>query len=204
MKYGFMPKLMWNVYKGTFKKYLSIDLNENKNILKNAYLKYKEIVLDIDEFDKNDSFIINILSCAMLSSILLNLEKEHSVDEIKKYYKDSICNNIITKMAMTDTNYTKKGRKKLHKHAEYSQKCNNPYSWKFKVIDTDDINKYTAIFHSCGICYLMNKLGLNQYIPAMCSLDYDMAEMNNTKFERKYTIASGGEYCDCNYTHNSK
>ena len=38
----------------------------------------------------------------------------------------------------------------------------------------------------------------------MCSLDYDMASLNKTKFTRKYTLAQGVPYCDCHYEHNAK
>lgn len=205
MKYSLLPKMMWLFYKKTFKKYLIEDLNENYKIMKKAHLKYKEIVLSVDEFEKNDRFITNILSCAMLSSILLNLKNKHSVEEIRKYYRDAMCNNKMTKMAASKSkNYTIEGREKLKAQAKMSEKNTNPYSWKFEVIDGEDINKYTAIFHTCGICYLMNKLGLSEYIPAMCTLDYDMAAINNTKFEREYTLASGGNFCDCHYDHQVK
>lgn len=29
--------------------------------------------------------------------------------------------------------------------------------------------------------------------------DYDMAKLNNTVFMRKYTLASGGDFCDFHY-----
>ncbi len=77
----------------------------------------------------------------------------------------------------------------------------NPYSWRFAVEDGKTINQYTATFYTCGICYLMTKLGLKEYIPAMCTLDYDMAALNNTVFTREYTLAGGGAYCDCHYDH---
>lgn len=38
----------------------------------------------------------------------------------------------------------------------------------------------------------------------MCSLDYDRASLNKTKFTRKYTLAQGVPYCDCHYEHNDK
>ena len=38
----------------------------------------------------------------------------------------------------------------------------------------------------------MTKLGLKECIPAMCTLDYDMAELGNTVFTREYTLAGGG------------
>lgn len=41
-------------------------------------------------------------------------------------------------------------------------------------------------------------------IPAMCCLDYTMSEADCvSNFARKYTIASGGPYCDCGYTKRS-
>lgn len=50
----------------------------------------------------------------------------------------------------------------------------------------------------------MKELNLEEYIPAMCAFDYDMAKLNNTEFSRQYTLASGGPYCDCHYKHNGK
>lgn len=44
----------------------------------------------------------------------------------------------------------------------------------------------------------MKELGLYDLVPAMCALDYTMSEAGGTtNFVREYTIASGGEYCDC-------
>ena len=48
---------------------------------------------------------------------------------------------------------------------------------------------------------LMEKLGLQQYIPVMCSLDYDMSKISGASFIRKYTIASDGPYCSCLYVY---
>ena len=82
-----------------------------------------------------------------------------------------------------------------------SQTIDNSYDWKFTIEDGETINQYTAIFTTCGICTLMNKFGIVEYVPAMCTFDYDMAAMNNTKFTREFTLASGGTYCDCHYDH---
>ena len=46
----------------------------------------------------------------------------------------------------------------------------------------------------------MKELGLYAYVPAMCHLDYTMAEADGACiFVRAYTLASGGPYCDCGY-----
>lgn len=204
MKYGFIQKLMWAGYKGTFKKQLSEALRESdpKAVMKEAHKKYKEILADVTEFEKGDRFLINILSCALLSSILLSVKNKYTVEEVRVYYRKAMCENFITKSAATKSkSYTEKGRAKLKEQAKTSEKNTNPYSWKFTVEDGETINQYTATFYTCGICYLMTKLGLKEYIPAMCTLDYDMAALNNTVFTREYTLAGGAAYCDCHYDH---
>lgn len=205
MKYSLMAKAMWGMFKNGFEKQLTNTLSESepKMVMKNAKKKYKEIILSIDEFEKGDRFIINILSCAMLSSILLSVSKKYDVEDIRVYYRKAMCENkLMKKFAKKSKSYTVKGRNKLKRQAEESMNNNNPYSWKFSVKDGKTINQYTATFYTCGICYLMKKLNIAEYISAMCSLDYDMAELNNTSFTRKYTLASGGPYCDCNYDHH--
>ena len=207
MKYGFLEKLMWAGYKGTFRKPLTATLKETdpKGVMKEAHKKYKEILSDVTEFEKGDRFIINILSCALLSSVLLSVEKKYSVEEVRAYYRNAMCDNFLTKAASKKSKaYTEKGREKLKEQAKRSESVTNPYSWKFSVEDGETINQYTAYFYTCGICYLMNKLGLGEYIPAMCTLDYDMAELNDTVFTREYTLAGGGKYCDCHYDHKGK
>lgn len=207
MKYGFIQKVMWTGYKGTFKKQLTETLREDdpSAVMKAAHKKYKEILADVTEFDKGDRFVKNIVSCALLSAILLSVKNKYTVEEIRVYYRKAMCENFLTKAASRNSKtYTAKGREKLKKQAEMSQNITNPYSWKFTVEDGQTLNQYTAYFQTCGICYLMKKLGLEEYIPAMCTLDYDMAEMNNTVFTREYTLAQGGKYCDCHYDHKGK
>ncbi len=204
MKYGFIEKAMWAGYKGTFEKHLTKTLSEErpKEIMKEAHKKYKEILADVTEFDKGDRFIINIVNCALLSSILLSVKKKYTVEQVREYYRRAMCDNALTKMASKKSrSYTQKGRELLKRQAKQSESITNPYSWKFSVEDGETINQYTAYFYTCGICYLMRKLGLEEYIPAMCTLDYDMAELGNTEFTREYTLAGGGKYCDCHYNH---
>ncbi len=207
MKYGFIERMMWTGYKGTFKKQLTQTLNEEnpKQVMKSAHKKYKEILKNLPEFDKGDRFIINIVNCALLSSVLLSLEKKYSLEEVRVYYRKAMCENFLTKAASSGPkgkrSYTVKGREKLKMQAKQSESITNPYSWKFSVEDGETINQYTAYFYTCGICKLMTELGLKEYIPAMCTLDYDMAALNNTEFTREYTLAGGGEYCDCHYNH---
>ena len=138
----------------------------------------------------------------MLSSVLLSVKNKYTVEEVRLYYRKAMCENFLTKAAAKKgAAYTEKGREKLQEQAKKSEKNANPYSWRFSVEDGDTIDRYTATFYTCGICYLMTKLGLKEYIPAMCTLDYDMAALGNSVFTREYTLAGGGPYCDCHYDH---
>lgn len=204
MRYGFMQGAMWIVFHSSFKEAVKTVLDENDvdGVMKRAKKKYREILADIDEFDKGSRFLTNILSCAMLSAVLLCVEKRYDVEIVRIYYKAAMDNKIMRRAVVSKRNYTEKGRARLRGFAEKSQSITNPYDWKFKVEDGETINQYTAIFYTCGICTLMNSLGLSEYIPAMCAFDYDMSAMNNTKFTREFTLAAGGPYCDCHYDHS--
>lgn len=204
MKYSFLPKMMWAAFCGTFTEALADVLNvtDPKSVMKSAHRKYREILLGVDEFDKGDRFLINILSAAMFSSVLLSLSEKPTVGEARQYYRTAMNENFfMRKAAKKSKNFTVKGREKLKADAVRSQSCANPYSWRFTVEDGETIDEYTAVFYTCGICHLMNGLGLAEYIPSLCSYDYDMAALNRTKFRREYTLASGGPYCDCHYDH---
>ena len=76
MKYGLLPKTMWAVFAPTFKKNLHIISAQNPNaIMKNAHARYREILNQVQEFDKGDNFILNILSAECLRLFILNLTK---------------------------------------------------------------------------------------------------------------------------------
>lgn len=77
MRYGFIQRLMWTGFKGTFRKQLSKSFDERNpaEVMKNARKKYRKILSGVDEFEKGDRFLMNILSCAMLSVVLLLKKK---------------------------------------------------------------------------------------------------------------------------------
>ena len=136
MKYGFMPKLMWTVYKGTFKKQLSEILREENpgEVMKLAHKKYKEILADVDEFEKGDRFLINILSCAMLSAVLLSVKNKYTVEEVRVYYRKAMCDNFLTKVASKKSKaYTEKGRELLKQQAEKAR------FWLLKTLIRGDL-----------------------------------------------------------------
>lgn len=203
MRYGFIQRLMWTGFKGTFRKQLSKSFDERNpaEVIKNARKKYRKILSGVDEFEKGDHFLMNILSCAMLSVVLLLTKKIFPGRSPRLLPQGDVRKLSDESSRKKSRAYTAKGRELLKSQAKESEKNTNPYSWKFSVEDGETLNQYTATFHTCGVCFLMTKLGLKEYIPAMCSLDYDMAALNNTEFSREFTLAVGGKYCDCHYNH---
>lgn len=203
MNYGFLPRAMWLVFRRSYRDAISSVLpgEDADAVIRQAHLRYQEILAGIPEFDKESRFAFNIYSCAMLSAVLLNLRGKYDVETIRVYYRTAMDNAVMRTFAKKSSAYTEKGRAALKKAAAHSENSTNPYDWKFTVEDGPTLNQYTATFLTCGICTLMNELGLGEYIPAMCTYDYDMAAMNNTRFSREFTLASGGPYCDCHYDH---
>lgn len=199
-----MPKLMWTAFKGTFEKALFSELNvrDPKKVMKSVHEDYKRILSEVDEFDPGNRFMVNILSCSMLTAVLMNLTFQPTVEQVRNYYRQAMSGNFFMQYAAKHSkSYTVKGREALKAAAARSQETTNPYDWRFTVEDGETIHQYTATFYTCGICHLMTKWGFAEYIPAMCTFDYDMAAMNNTEFTREFTLAGGGPYCDCHYNH---
>lgn len=206
MKYTGMPQAMWILYEGSFKKQLTIILGYDKktarNIMKKSKPKYKEIILDIPEFEKEDRFKLNIVNASMIAAIILNMPNRPNVDILTKYYAESTMTPITKYFCrMTGKNkFSQKDIESMKKTEKLRAGDRNPFSWNMNYYPYPDNSGYEARFTQCGICVLMKKLGLFDLTPALCHLDYTMTDAGGTSnFVREYTIASGGPYCDCGY-----
>ena len=206
MKYTGAAAGMWMLFQSSFRKALTAVLNYDhktaNSIEKTAKLKFRNIIISLPEFEKGDRFRSNIISCAMLSAFILNLPQKPTVEQMTEYYKAGMATGAMKW-------FCKKGAKKkfgpediskMKRTADFKSADRNPYSWNMDFREYEDGSGYEARFYKCGICTLMKELGLYEYVPAMCALDYTMAELSGvTDFVREYTLASGGPYCDCGY-----
>ena len=84
MRYGLMQRAMWAAFQKSFKAAIHTVLDENDadGVIRRAKKKYREILNSVDEFDKGSRFLTNILSCAMLSAVLLCTEKRYDLSLI--------------------------------------------------------------------------------------------------------------------------
>ena len=206
MKYAGMPMGMWMLFGGSFRaqltKTLGYDADTAGAIAQKAKLEYRAIIAELPEFEKGDRFKMNAVNCAMLCAFVLNMPRRPEVEELTKYYADAMMTPPMKWFCR------KSGKKKftpadleaMRKTAALKAADRNPYSWNMELYEYPDGSGYEARFTRCGICALMQKLGLYDLTPAMCRLDYTMSEAGGASdFVREYTLASGGPYCDCGY-----
>ena len=206
MKYAGMPAGMWRLFARSFRRNLvhvmKYDRKDAVTIMKKSRPVYKELVRRLPEFEKGDRFKMNILSCATLASVLLDLPKKPSVEEVTEYYRESMMTGAMKLFCRMSgkRKFTPKDIRGMEKTAALRAADRNPYSWNMTFHPYSDDSGYEARFTQCGICTLMKELGLFEYVPAMCRLDYTMSEAGGADiFIRKYTLASGGPCCDCGY-----
>lgn len=203
MTYTFLPKAMWAIFRPTFERELYRMSNADaKSIMKAAAVRYREILKPIPEFDKGDRFLINILSAAMLAAVYLELPEKPDVKKVEDFYHHAMTDNAVAKLFLKKGgSYTEKKQAKLARQAADSagRYARNPYTWQFTYEPGPDINSYCARFTTCGIKYLFETLDISEITPAMCTYDYDMAELAGSIFTREFTLAGGGPCCDCHY-----
>ena len=211
MKYVGMPAGMWLLFKRSFKHNLSsvlgFEKEETARIGKAAKNRYKKIIASLPVFEKGDRFKMNIVNSAMLSSFYLNMKKKPTVEQMTRYYRESMMTGAMKLFCRRSgkRTFTKKYIDGMKNTARFRAADRNRYSWNMDFYPYPDGSGYEARFDRCGICTLMRELGIPELVPAMCALDYTMTDAGGTAvFVRKYTLASGGPYCDCGYKKKVK
>ena len=206
MKYTGMPVGMWTLFSKSFEQNLvtvfGLDRYLAGTVKAKAKPKYKEIIAGLSEFEKADRFKMNIVNCALLAAFVLNMPERPDVERLTAYYAGSMMTPAMKWFCRKSgkSKFTEKDISSMKAAGRSRAADRNPYSWNMEFLPYPDGSGYEARFTACGICTLMRELGLYDLVPAMCRLDYTMAEAGGTSdFFREYTLASGGPYCDCGY-----
>ena len=206
MKYAGMPLGMWVLFAGSFQKQLTAVLGYDKatakQITKTSKPKYKEIIAKLPEFEKTDRFKMNLVNGVIIGAFILSMPERPDVDILSDYYAKSMMTKPMKWFCRMSgkKKFTKKDIDGMTATATLRAADRNPYSWNMELYEYPDGRGYEARFSKCGICVLMKELGLYDLTPALCHLDFTMSEAGGvTDFVRRYTLASGGPYCDCGY-----
>ena len=206
MKYVGMPMGMWMMSATSFRKQLTevlgYGMNTAKAITKKAKPKYRAIISELPEFEKEDRFKMNLVNCAMIGAFILSMPERPDVERLTVYYANAMMTKPMKWFCRKSgkTKFTEKDDTGMKATAALKAADRNPFSWNMEFYEYMDGSGYEGRFTQCGICVLMKKLGLYDLTPALCRLDYTMSEAGGvTDFVRQYTLASGGPYCDCGY-----
>lgn len=206
MKYIGMPWGMWALFAASFRKQLTETLGYDeaaaKEITRAAKPKYQEIIAGLPEFEAADRFKMNAVNCAMLCAFILSMPQRPQVQPLTDYYARAMMTGPMKWYCRKSgkQKYSQKDIAGMKAAAALRAADRNPYSWNTDFFEYEDGSGYEARFTTCGICAIMREHGLFDLTPALCHLDYTMAEADGvTDFVRQYTLASGGPYCDCGY-----
>ena len=211
MRYIGMPAWMWLLFQRSFQRnmvtVLGFGEGEARETERKAKRRYREIIAGLQSFEKGDRFQMNIVNCAMLAAFYLNMERKPTVEQMTAYYEKAMMTGPMRLFCRMGgrRKFTKKDIEGMQATAHLRAADRNPYSWNMEYLPYGDGSGYEARFSRCGICTLMKELGCFEIVPAMCHLDYSMAKAGGTTdFVRKFTLASGGPYCDCGYKRRAK
>ena len=181
MKYTGMPMGMWILFRRSFRNHLvsvlGLAKTEAARATTAAKPKYREIITKLPEFEKADRFKMNIVNCAMLSAFVLSIKERPSVEQLTEYYAKAMMTGPMRFFCrmMGKKKFSEQDVQGMKATAALKAADRNPYSWNMDLV------------------------------PAMCHLDYTMAETGEAcDFVREYTLASGGPYCDCGYRKKTK
>ncbi len=206
MKYMGMPMGMWVLFEKSFRaqlrETLGYDADAAKAITAKAKGKYKEIIAGLPAFEKGDRFQSNLVNCAMIGAFILSMPRRPEVGLLTDYYARAMMTKPMKWFCRKSgkNKFSEKDIAGMKATAALRAADRNPYSWNMEFLPYPDGSGYEARFTCCGICALMRELGLYDLTPALCHLDYTMAEAGEASgFVREYTLASGGPYCDCGY-----
>lgn len=210
MKYFGMPLGMWVLFHASFQdrltKEFGLSAEEAGTVAARAKIDYKKIIAGLPEFEKKDRFQMNAVNCAMLAAFILNMPRRPDVDTLQRYYAEAMMTPAMKWFCRKSgkQQFSDKKIEGLKAAAKLRAADRNPYSWNMDFFEYPDGSGFESRFTRCGICEIMKKFGLYDLTPALCHLDYTMAEAGGTTdFVREYTLASGGPYCDCGY-HKKK
>lgn len=206
MRYGGMPAGMWALFAGSFRRKLTEVLGYDRaaaaEITKSAHREYRALIQRLPTFERGDRFRMNIVSCAMLCAFVLRMPRRPSVDELTGYYAGAMMIGPMRWFCRLNgrRQFRPRDIAGMEATAALNAADRNPYSWNMAFLPYGDGSGYETRFSRCGICTLMQELGLFDLVPAMCRLDYTMSKAGGVcEFVRTYTLASGGPYCDCGY-----
>ena len=153
MKYMGMPMALWAVFTRSFRKnletYFGLNATEAKEVTRKAKVRYKKIIHELPEFEKEDHFKMNIVSCAMIGAFVLSMPKRPDVKTLTDYYRDSSMTPLVSWFFRQSgkLKFSEKDRQQMQKTARLKAADRNPFSWNMDYFEYPDGSGYEARFY---------------------------------------------------------
>ena len=171
MRWTGMPMAMWVLFAKSFEKQLTevfgYDAKTAKAIRKTAKLRYKEIIAKLPEFEKGDRFQLNIIGSAMLGAFVLCMPRRPDTESLTVYYEKAQMTPLMKWFCRRSgkSKFIAKDIAAMKATAARKAADRNPYSWNMDFYEYPDGSGYEGRFTKCGICTLMQELGLFDLTP---------------------------------------
>ena len=176
MRWNGMPMAIWAVFAKSFEKQLTevlgYDRTPHVRSRKTAKLKYKEIIAKLPEFEKVIRFQHEHRGCAMLGAFVLCMPRRPDTESLTVYYENAQMTPLMKWFCRRSgkSKFTPKDIAGMKATAARKQLTATPSrgTWTSSSARTAAVMR--GRFTKCGICTLMQELGLYDLTPAMCHL----------------------------------
>lgn len=90
-----------------------ITTDDAERTMRAAKARYQSILAKVNEFDRDDRFLVNILSGAMLAAVYIGLSKKPDVDTHGQYYEKAMDTALMRRFLAHKNHYTASAQAKL-------------------------------------------------------------------------------------------
>lgn len=176
-------RMIWrNAYwKWIFSIYLGTD-----ETIKSAKPRYKKIIGELPEFEKEDRFKINIVNCAMFSAVILSMKKKPTVEALTDYYDKAMTTHATRWFCRQagKKKFSASDIREMKETAELKAADRNPYSWNMEFIDYDDVITQGSFLSKMYIKIFWRGTDDNEIVQ-------DLIDTLNANLERCVLIGAG-------------
>ena len=165
VKYMGIPFGMWLMFEKSFTEQLvsalGYDEGAANGIKKSAKRKYKEIIHTLPQFERDDRFQINIVSCAMLGAFVLAMPKRPTTEELADYYEKAMMTKPMKWFCAQNgkNKFSEADKRAMQETAAKKNADRNLYSWNMDYCEYADgaaefVREYTlasgGLYCDCG------------------------------------------------------
>ena len=194
--------IYWNLFAPMIKKSVRNRFGNElaEKAIKNGKAEYRGLLLRADELGSGNPMAMNAYFAYVFAAAWLGSEKKISPDDMGKVMSDVLTSPLLkTFFGMTDINKKpKKWYMDMKKYEAWFERNGKDYPVNWNVNFDEGLHSDGSYYYftRCPICEFCQKEGIAELMPALCSTDEIMFELQHGKLYRDHTIADGDGVCD--------